>query len=149
MDFREISEEDIDIIYKWANDPVTRSQSYSDGNIKFEEHKEWFEEKVNNSNCCFLIFSNNNKKIGLVRFDLKGRYWVVSINIAPSERGQGYSVRMLKKAGKYLRERDNRPVHAYIKEQNTPSIKAFESVGYKREEKLKYKGSESYLYIWK
>ena len=149
MDFREITEKDIDIIYEWVNDPTTREQSYSDGKIKYSEHKEWFKDKLHSEECHFLIFFNNNKKIGLVRFDLKDDHWVVSINVAPSERGQGYSVKMLKKASKYLREKDQRAVYAYIKQQNIPSLKAFERAGYLRKEKIIYKGTESYLYIWK
>ncbi|SMO87680.1 GNAT family N-acetyltransferase [Fodinibius sediminis] len=149
MYLREVKKEDIQSIYEWANDPVTREQSYSNSEISFEEHRSWFKRKLEDEKCHFLIFIENNTKIGIIRFDFKNGHWIVSINIAPNHRGNGYAEGMLRNSYHYLREYDENPVYAYIKKDNVASIKVFERAGYKREKELVIKGSESYLYIWR
>jgi RimJ/RimL family protein N-acetyltransferase len=112
----------------------------------------WVRNKLSDSGCLFLIFENRkSEKIGFVRFDKDDqKNWIISINIAPSQRGKGYSVELLRRAVKYfINLKGEEVVRAYIKKTNTASIKAFESAGFEVQKEVSIKGEESILMIWK
>jgi len=59
--FRVITKYDLSLIYVWANDEMTRMQSYNQAGISLEEHSQWFLTKINNPNSCFYILENRGK----------------------------------------------------------------------------------------
>lgn len=122
--FRKITKEDVDIIFSWANDPLTRSQSFSSEPIKYESHVEWFNKKISDKKCLFLIgIDDENEPVGSVRLDLmeeepdkaswnvikdkaddKGNVsgnndvyrFLISYQISPQKRGMGYGNEIIK-----------------------------------------------------
>lgn len=151
LSVRRATKEDIDDLFEWANDPVTRENSFNQEKIDYDSHVKWALNKVSDSDCLFLIFEDaKSQKIGFVRFDKnEQKNWIISINIAPSQRGKGYSVELLRRAVKYFINLKGEEVLAYIKKVNTASIKAFERAGFEVQKELNLKGEESMLMIWK
>jgi UDP-2,4-diacetamido-2,4,6-trideoxy-beta-L-altropyranose hydrolase len=152
LKLREATENDIDYLFEWANDSITRENSYDQKKINYTSHINWVHNKLNSSDCMFLIFEDASKhKIGFVRFDKSEQEsWVISINIAPPERGKGYSVELLRRAVSYFTSiRGEEIIKAYIKKVNTASIRAFERAGFELQKELNIKGEESILMIWK
>lgn len=122
--FRKITKEDVDIIFSWANDPLTRSQSFSSEPIKYESHVEWFNKKISDNKCLFLMgIDDENEPVGSVRLDLmekendtalcnviedkadgKGNRsdnkdvyrFLISYQISPKKRGRGYGNEIIK-----------------------------------------------------
>lgn len=150
MDFRSAEEKDVKMVYDWANDPDTRSQSFNMDVIPYENHVTWFKDKLKDSNHRMLIFSNHeDESVGMVRFDKEGDYAVVGINLAPDQRGKGYASRVLSMAINEYSPKGSIPVYAYIKKDNTASIKSFSRAGFQFEKSLLYNNINSVLYIWK
>ena len=42
MRFRRATQKDCELLWKWANDPVTRDNSFSPAKISWDEHRDWF-----------------------------------------------------------------------------------------------------------
>ncbi|WP_020401536.1 UDP-2,4-diacetamido-2,4,6-trideoxy-beta-L-altropyranose hydrolase [Gracilimonas tropica] len=152
LSVRKATEEDIDDLFEWANDPVARKNSYRQEKVEYASHVKWVVNKLSDSDCLFLIFEKiKSQKIGFVRFDIdEHKNWIISINVAPSQRGKGYSVELLRRAVKYfIKMKGKRVVWAYIKKVNIASIKAFERAGFEVQKEVSIKGEESILMIWK
>jgi len=152
LNLRKASVGDIDDLFEWANDPITRRNSYNQEKIDYTSHVKWAQNRLNSSDCLFLIFENSKaQKIGFVRFDKnEQKNWVISINIAPVQRGNGYSVELLRRAiSHFVNIKDEAEVEAYIKRENIASVKAFERAGFEVLKNVNVKGEESVLMIWK
>jgi spore coat polysaccharide biosynthesis protein SpsF len=92
---RNVELSDMEMLYEWANDPVTRSASFNMDHIPFDVHKKWFEEKINSKDLLFFIYHNNKQNIGQVRLDIKDGIAIINYSINPNFRGKGYGYKML------------------------------------------------------
>ena len=58
LTFREATEDDLQLYFKWVNDQEVRRQSYDSERIELETHEKWFLDKVNHDSWIFLLFQN-------------------------------------------------------------------------------------------
>lgn len=88
---RRVQEADKELLYEWANDPITRAQSFSVKPILWEEHVAWFERKMQDSTCYHYLLEDDGVAVAVIRLDetVKNCYQV-STSVAPLERGRGY-----------------------------------------------------------
>ena len=131
---REAEPKDIELLYKWKNDPVARKMSFDSRVIPFEEHKEWFTNAiVDLSKRIYLGINESGESIGVARIDKKqDGSFEIAINVAPEHRGKGYGTTLIREASlKALREGFCKRIVAKIRNLNLTSIKAFEKAGYK------------------
>lgn len=63
---REATIEDIDILYKWANDPLVRQNSFSTEKIRYEDHVKWFNKVLKEDNYAQYIYMDGENPIGQV-----------------------------------------------------------------------------------
>jgi len=131
LKIREVTENDMRLIFNWSNDPLVRAQSFYSNTIEFENHKNWFKEKLQNDKSLLLINNFDGNNIGLVRFELENDKCTVGILIDEKFRGKGLSSLMLINSSAYYFKRFSMPIFAYIKESNIASIRSFEKAGYK------------------
>lgn len=126
------NETDIDITYKWATDSIVRKYSFNKGEIKFEEHTNWFKSKINNSNCIYLILCNDGKKIGSIRYDIESESALISYLIDSNFHGNGYGKKILELGEQYLIENYSniRNVFGFVLNDNIASVKIFEKCQY-------------------
>jgi RimJ/RimL family protein N-acetyltransferase len=129
---RKASYSDMELLFKWANDPETRANSINSDPISFDGHKRWFNEKINHPNVLFYIYHNGNQDIGQVRFDIVDDTAEISYSVAASFRGQGYGQRMMLLAENEVK--NNYPnikwLQASVKNGNMPSYNIFKKLGY-------------------
>jgi RimJ/RimL family protein N-acetyltransferase len=120
-------ESDCKTVWEWANDSVTRSTSFSSDFIPWGKHIQWFKEKLLDSNCLFYIVEDiHSSLIGQVRYQIEGKQAVISIALASEARGKGYAVPiLLKSLQKVFENTTVEMIRAYIKPNNTPSLRAF------------------------
>ena len=133
MKLRKLNNSDKKTTFIWANDSLTRKNSFSSEENKYSDHSIWFDKKFDDENAYYLIGEIKNEKIGLVRFDydVSIEAYVIGITIDEKFRGKKLSSSFLEKAcGKFLETKDFK-ILAYIKKTNTSSIKAFERAGFK------------------
>ena len=132
---RDMSISDRNLVFKWANDPITRANSLSSKEIKIETHNKWFKSKLQDNKCRFyLIKSVNCIAVGMVRFEQlnDGNSYEVHYSIAPIYRGLGMGSHVLRDAidAIYLKIGEV-VIVGRIKKINVASERIFKSIGFK------------------
>lgn len=145
---RIVTEKDTKLIFKWANDKVTRQNSFQSKEIVFEEHKSWFLKKLQNPKASYYICEVNNKEAGLVRFDKEENSTTIGITLAANFRGQKLATTFLKKCCKTYRNVNSDTIYAYIKKENIASVKSFIKAGFVLKEETLISNIPTYVYIY-
>lgn len=112
--------------------------SWNKDAIDPENHIKWFNAAVNDRSRILLIGEIEDKKIGMVRFDVCTEEiytWKVSILIAPESRNQGVGYILLINAISFFHLKiPEALLIAEVKTTNTASRKLFEKGGFSKEE---------------
>lgn len=129
---RSILPDDCNQIWEWANDPITRAQSFSSHAIPWEKHKQWFEAQLADPAVHFYVAEDDRARpIGQVRFQIVDDTAIISVSLVPERRGQGYGAEVIRLGARQLFDSTQvTRIHAYIKPDNTPSIHAFTKAGF-------------------
>ena len=99
----------------------------------------------------YLIMSDNSEAIGQVRFELeRPDLAVVSISMAKDKRSRGYGTEALELALKQFNKlTDIRQVIAYVKPNNSRSIRMFEKAGFVKVVERSVKGQRALELVWR
>jgi len=129
---RPATEKDRELVYVWANDPLTRAMSFRQDPITRDQHVLWFEKALMEKGVTLLIaerlVDGHWVPCGNVRFDGEGEIHVL---VAPEHRHQGLAALLISAALRYAGDRLSLDrVTAHIKEENDASIRAFEKAGF-------------------
>jgi RimJ/RimL family protein N-acetyltransferase len=89
LSYRKATFNDCDTLYAWANDPHTRENAHNKEPILYENHVEWFRNKLNSADDCVFIVTDNTLPVALLRLDKKGDDMLLSYTVAPECRGKG------------------------------------------------------------
>ena len=140
---RYVREEDCRLIWEWANEPLTRAQSFSPEPISWDEHRAWFDSIRNDpSSRLYVALDTNGEPVGQIRFRIEGEEAVISISLAPEHRGHGYGAGVISLGSQELwKTKTIRLIHAYIKPENIASIRAFIKAGFVESGTTKIKNS--------
>jgi UDP-2,4-diacetamido-2,4,6-trideoxy-beta-L-altropyranose hydrolase len=135
---RPVRRDDCDLLWQWANESVVRAESFSSESIPWEQHVQWFESKINDESCHFLLAVNHqDEPFGQVRFDIQGKEAIISTSIAKNYRGLGYGSLIIEMASRRLFEITNiSQINAYVKIDNDISKRAFAKAGYQQGQQL-------------
>lgn len=121
-------------IFDWRNDALTRQMSHTTDLVQWDEHNTWFAASLKNQNRLLLICEdeNLNKKIAVVRFDIKNDRALISINLSPSMRGKGKAKSCLIDAIKHFKtiHKKVKIIDAEVISANIASQRSFSSVGF-------------------
>lgn len=131
--FRNAIESDSEIVYLLSNDPTVRQNSINTQSIGWEEHQQWFANKVARDDYRFyLVFDKKDGFIGQIRFELMDGSAVTSISISSEFRGKGLSKKIIKEACKRIFSEIHflKNIIAYIRPENNVSINSFLSSGF-------------------
>lgn len=124
---------DTTIIFNWANESSVREQSFNTQLISWDNHINWYNNKLSSeeSNIYILYSSDIKRPLGQIRLDYssKEKAWYIGYSIDKLYRGLGLGVEILKLIRK---EVPSIYLLAQIKIENTASIRAFEKAGYKK-----------------
>ena len=129
---RPISQFDEVQVLEWANDPLTRRNSFSSALITPESHHLWFARQLNNPQCHFyLIEIAGSLPAGQVRFQHEQDGWNVHFTMNPVLRGRGLGTALLKIGLKaFAQEQSGALVVGKVKPANHASCRMFESLGF-------------------
>lgn len=138
MDYklRLASYDDIDILYRWANDELTRKFSFRTQRILYSEHVNWFHQKMLSSESEIFIYECNQEPTGMLRLEYNNRKAYISFSVDEECRGHGHGGKILELARKYVIEHkvDIKCLYGLVKYSNTASQKKFEEHHYTRED---------------
>jgi RimJ/RimL family protein N-acetyltransferase len=152
LTFRKAVLADVKLYFDWANDSIVREQSYNSRTIDFENHKKWFEAKLEDDSCLLFLFQNEGKlNVGQIRIQKENNNQaLIGISIAAEHRGKGLAKEMLILASDYFLENNSGYlINAYIKEQNISSKQAFEKAGFEFKNIIKYENCNSFHFTKK
>lgn len=128
---RELSANDVHLLYEWVNDEAVREASIASGNIEFKDHEKWFNHKLASTKTHIFIAEIEGKPVGQIRFDREQGYFMIDYSIAKSHRGKGLG-KMLISLGvqRLCGIHDNAKIKAVVKLSNTSSKRVFEKMGF-------------------
>lgn len=147
---RKATSADAEDLFNLAGEDIVRRNSFSQSKIEWVEHVRWLSEKLGDDNCLLLIINCSGKFAGQVRFDAipQQSEAVMSISLCRGVRGLGLSSFVINKSmEEFLKvRRDVKLIKAYVKDENTPSVKAFERAGFKFSEDTAVNGCKTKVY---
>jgi len=124
---------DKELLLKWANDPVTRLNSFSSKPISKASHEEWFVKRLTcpAATRIYLAETEHGTPIGQTRFDLKDSIWEIDYSVAPDFRGRRLAVPMLNSAlRRFAEDVITGRVRGVVKVDNLASLKVFRALGF-------------------
>lgn len=134
---REATEEDIQALWIWRNDPQTVVASLSKSKVGWEEHVRWFRDVLCDRSRDLLILQEGDEAIGMIRLDQDDETAAeVSINIAPEHRGEGLGAGALALAVQWAKARGIPVLRAQVRAENDISLRAFARAGFAERERL-------------
>lgn len=131
---RKVTLSDCQEIYDWENEISNRRMSFNSNLFTFEDHIKWFSDSLKSESRFMYIFSCDEGRIGLVRFDKLSKYFYESsIILNPKFRGLKLSSFALNSCTSLFLH-DNQQIkslYSYIRIENIASISCFINSGYK------------------
>ena len=121
--------DDCRLLWEWASDSTVRLASFSPGPINWDEHRAWFQNKIEDPHCLILIAEDEQRRpLGQVRADFSAHQDAeIDISVSRAHRGMGFAPHLISQC---VREVFNRTtaerVHAFIRPGNSASIRAFQ-----------------------
>ena len=121
------------LYFEWVNDPLVRNNSLKSDQIPFNEHSDWFRNRITSPDSRMYVGIFADKPVGQVRFERNAHgAWKVGFSISPPCRGQGLGSELLRLAVARQRVLGELPIVATAKEHNTASCRCFESIGFRK-----------------
>lgn len=134
MTLREATPEDVDLVYKWANDPTVRANAFSTEPIPYDNHVAWYWGRLNNPDCHIYIgMSKEDKPVGIIRVEKQREepeVGMISYSVDAGMRGKGIGTRLLILIQDNLRDAKLATLAGRVKPDNIASRKAFERAGF-------------------
>ena len=130
---REATIDDIELYFKWVNDPDERKNAISTQLISYEEHCIWFSEKLKTEDTLLWVLELNKTPVGQIRFDIADGYAIISYFIDRDYRNKGLGasiVRMGIEKLNYLS--GDMKIKAIVREENVPSLIIFEQLHFNK-----------------
>jgi UDP-2,4-diacetamido-2,4,6-trideoxy-beta-L-altropyranose hydrolase len=126
--------EDMDIYFNWVNDPFTRSNSIHTEQINYQEHENWFQNKINQVDSILFIFEENMIPVGQVRFDKENDALIVDYSVDKNFRRKSFSKVIMKMAIEKLYSEEisarTKLLLAKVEENNVASFKVFKGLNF-------------------
>lgn len=99
------TDDDIDIVYEWQTDPLTRKYFHNNSIPSYPEHCDWMMKTITSENVFMYIINHEKKRVGVIRLNIiDTKTALVSILIAPKEHGKGFASLALKSVLKMHKE---------------------------------------------
>jgi RimJ/RimL family protein N-acetyltransferase len=134
---RRATTEDVDLLFRWANDSTTRENAFSTQKIAYADHVKWFAEKINADNSVLFIYCQDRVPIGQARIDIEGDLGIISYSIDSAYRLHGHGGRLLALLeAVVLSDFPNvKLLVGRVKKTNIASQRKFEQLMYEKKEK--------------
>jgi RimJ/RimL family protein N-acetyltransferase len=126
--------EDVFITFDWANNEIVREHAFSKEKIEFEQHKNWFYQKIGSHHCNYYLLKLGCQPVGSARVDFNedSSEGVISFLIDPEYHGQGIGSLILKLLETKLKDDGLKELEliALVKIENSASLKIFRKLNY-------------------
>ena len=133
LSLRRAKLEDAEFLFILRNDKTVRENSFQTNVIAYEQHLNWYKNKMQDEKTQIYILQINKQNIGQVRVDEENSDLEISYAICQEYRGKGYAKWMLGTLEKELRKVENnigKCLVGDVKKDNISSQTVFLSLGY-------------------
>lgn len=129
---RTAAEEDVDLLFEWANDPLVRQNSFITKEIAYEEHKRWFQNLQKDPKRRQYIYMQEEEAIGQARVELDKETARISYSVRRDKRKMGFGTLLLREVCVKAKQDfpEIRTFAGEVKPDNFASQKAFLSAGF-------------------
>lgn len=136
---------DMRFLFDLRNDPGVRAVSFNNNPIQWDEHRRWLLKNIENPNTCLFVAKVNRRRVGQVRVDLQAGSGEISVSIASANRRKGYAAISVDRVCRHIFKKYPKinKIFAYIRPENTASIKTFEKARFRGRSIVKYKGNKA------
>jgi len=145
MVLRRAAPKDIELTFRWANDPDVRRFAYTPDPIPWETHQSWYPGKISSEGVFYFIAMIGEEAAGQIRFDWTGNNseYLISYLLDSSWRGKGLASSLIIRGIQKLTagQSGNFKITGYVMKENLGSVKAFINAGFKKREQDKYPNS--------
>jgi RimJ/RimL family protein N-acetyltransferase len=150
LSLRLVREADCRLLFEWTDDAAARAASFHSAAISWEEHAHWFTERLQDPDSVIYIGENvAGEPVGLVRFKIDGDCAVLSVNVAPEFRGEGWGRELIAFSTRVLvRASSVRRIDAFVKPDNHASVRLFETSGFRRVGMERVANQDALLFTW-
>jgi RimJ/RimL family protein N-acetyltransferase len=145
LKLREATINDVEMTFQWASDTNIRKYSFQQEAITPEMHYAWYNSKINDPYCLYLLLEIDSEVIGSIRYDInKENEALISYLIYNNYHGHGYGNALLSLSLQTLTEKypTLKQLIGFVLPENIASRKIFERQGYlldsSGQKKLKY-----------
>ncbi|WP_082586877.1 GNAT family N-acetyltransferase [Nonlabens sp. MIC269] len=132
FNLKEATPEEKDKAFYWVNHEKVREFSFNKNEVLYEDHLDWYQRKLNDSNCIYLMAFDNDKVIGSIRFDIEDKIANLSYLVDPNCFGRGYGTRILKEGIEKLQRINSnvRVVTGSVMKKNSASLHIFRKLDF-------------------
>ncbi|MDB5261403.1 MAG: glycosyltransferase [Adhaeribacter sp.] len=129
---RKAQDQDMTLLFKWANDPEVRRHSFNPSPIPQAMHQSWFRAKLNDPDCLIFIAFAGDVPAGMIRYDIIEKQATISYLLNKDFRGKGLGSWILAAGTEALRQQrpDVRQLIGQVQTSNIASIVSFRKTGF-------------------
>jgi spore coat polysaccharide biosynthesis protein SpsF len=133
--FKKSSIDDLDLLFDWVNEDMVRKNSFSNDIITYNQHAEWFKDKINSENTKIFICYLDDKPVGQVRIDIIGMDGYIDYSVDKYYRKKGIGTIILKNIKDIILELNIKVSRLIgkVKKDNHGSINAFIKAGFQED----------------
>lgn len=122
---------DINILYNWVNNKKVLQNSIKRKKISYATHNKWFKKAIVNPKIKIFILYLNNIPIGQIRFNEKGKKYIVDYSLDEFVRGRNFGKELIRMGLSKLKKRKKYLIEAKVRKNNFQSKKIFQNLDFK------------------
>ena len=133
LKLREATKNDVDMTFQWASDSNIRKYSFQQQAITQEKHYAWYNSKINDPYCLYLLLEKDSEVIGSIRYEInKENEALISYLIDNNYHGHGYGNALLSLSLPTLLQKFStlKQLIGFVVPENIASRKIFERQGF-------------------
>lgn len=141
LHLKPVGKEDMELLWKWVNDPFVRQSAFNPEKISRERHADWFDRMMASDDTVqFILYGIFPDPVGQIRFDFRNDTATIDYSVAPNVRGLGLGREMVNKGIGIIRKRYSRitTIEAKVKPDNAGSNTIFSKLGFTRSQHPKF-----------
>ncbi len=139
---RRADKEDVELFFKWVNEPAVRANSFNTEPIPWGSHQKWFEKVLADEGVRIFVLMAGNVPVGQIRLTAKEKMWDIDYSVDVLYRGQGYGKKLFELLVNEVPM--GTELVAEVKRNNIASQRVFEGLRFSKKENLEMNCYEYY-----